>query len=127
MGVGCSEDAEAEGGAADEDDLADAVGVAAALDEGVDEPAADEHVGYGGEEPGDAGVEEGVHEIDVQGRGEITWQPGEQEIEDVVVRAEAEGEAEDFSLAEEIAKGGWFGIIVDDGFRGGDVFAFDGA
>ena len=40
MGVCCTEDAESTGGSADEDGLADATGVPAALDERVGDPAA---------------------------------------------------------------------------------------
>ena len=101
--MGGAEDAEAEGGAGDEDGFADATRVPAALDEVVRAPAGGE-IGDCGEEPGDAGVEEGVEQIDAERGGEIAGQPGEQEIEDVVVRAEAEGETEDFALAKEVAE-----------------------
>jgi hypothetical protein len=89
--VGGAEDSEAEGGTGDEDGAADVAGVPAAMDEGVDEEAAEEEVSDGGEEPGGGGVEEGVEEVDVKLRGEVAGEPGEEEVEDVVVGAEAEG------------------------------------
>ncbi len=106
MRVRAAEDAEAHGGAADENDGADAVGVPAAADEMIDQPAADGEIGCGGDEPGHAGVEERRGQVDVERAGEIDGQPGEQQIEDVVVRAEADGEADDLGLSQQIAESG---------------------
>lgn len=53
-----------------------------------------------------------MQQIDVEGDGEIAWEPGEQEVEDVVVGAEAEDHADDFGLPEEIAEGCLFRLLV---------------
>jgi hypothetical protein len=55
-----AENAETESCAADEGAFADTVGVPSAPYQCVDQPAADDEISYGGEEPGNAGVEEGV-------------------------------------------------------------------
>ncbi len=54
------------GGAADEDDFANQVGVPAILDEEIDQPPADHNVRNGGEDPGHARVKKRVQQIDVQ-------------------------------------------------------------
>ena len=45
-----------------------------------------------------------MEQVDVEGDGEIAWEPGEQEVEDVVVGAETEREAEDFALGEKLGE-----------------------
>src|SRR5277367_6378900 len=75
------------------------------MDERVGKPSAAE-VGRGSEEPRHPGVEEGVQQVDVQRGREVAGQPGEEEVEDVVVGAEAEREAEHLAAAEEIRERG---------------------
>jgi len=114
VSVGRTDDAEAKGCAADEDGFADAAGVVAAADEGIDQPPSDDEIGDGCEEPGEAGVQERVEQVYVEGDREIAWQPGQQEIEDVVVGAEPEDHAEDFALPEEITEGGLWCFFADE-------------
>jgi len=102
VGVRGAEYAEAESCPADQNNLADERGIAAAMDERVDEPAADYQISESGEEPGHAGVKNGVEQIYMQGRGKIAGEPGEQQIESVIVRSVAEHEALDFALAQEV-------------------------
>lgn len=119
MGSCRAEDAQAAGGTADEEGGADAAWVPTATDEGIGGEASGE-VAEGGNQPGDAGVEERVEEIDMEGGGEIAGEPGEEEVEDVVVGAEAEGETEDLLLADEVGEGGLWGFGMR-GFGGGGL------
>ena len=124
-----AENAEAEGCAADQNDLADERGVAAAMNERVDEPPADYEIGESGEEPGNAGIENGVQQVHMQGRGKIAGQPGEQQIESVIVGSVPEDEALDFALAQEVGDGtGFLNFGVAFGLRAAlaDEFAFGG-
>ena len=103
--VTCTKNPEAKRGAANENDLTDANRVFAALDEGVDEPPADAEIENGSDEPGDAGVERGMQQVDVVGGGEIAGQPGQQEIEAVVVSGEPEAKSPNAALAKEVGEG----------------------
>jgi hypothetical protein len=127
--VGGTENAETEGCPCDQNNLADERGVAAAMDERVDEPAANYEISESGEEPGHAGVENGVEQIYVQGRGKIAGHPGEQQIESVIVGRVAENEALDFALAQEVEeRAGLIDFGVAFGLRAAlaDEFAFGG-
>ena len=73
----------------------------AALDEEVHQPAADGQFAHGGDEPGHAGVEKRMQQVDVQREGEVAGQPGEQQIKDVVVGAKAQRQPEHFALAQQ--------------------------
>ena len=128
MGVGCSQDAEAECGSYNDDGFADTAGIVAAVDERVREESGGE-IREGGEEPRDSGVKEGMEKVDVQRRGEVTGQPHQQQVEDVVVGAEADSEAENFALAEKITEGcRGLNFLVGVGFDVfGDVEALVGA
>jgi hypothetical protein len=46
-----------------------------------------------------------VHHVDVQRIGEVAGQPGEQQIEDVVVRAKAQRQSEYLALAQQLPQG----------------------
>src|SRR5205085_1463706 len=69
------------------------------------EPAADGQVQHGCDEPGDARVNRGVQQVNVVRGREIAGKPGEEEIEAVIVRGEAERESPDAALAQEISEG----------------------
>ena len=67
MRVGCADDAEPKRRASHENDLANAVRVPSALNQCIDQSAANDEVGCGGDEPGNSRVEEGVQQVDVEG------------------------------------------------------------
>ena len=129
MGACSAENSETEGCAGDQNNLADERGVAAAMDERVNEPAADDEIGKSGEEPGHAGIKNGVEQIYMQGRGKVAGHPGKQQIESVIVGRVAEDEALDFALAQKVGeRTGLFNLGV--AFRLGaalaDELAFGG-
>src|SRR5580704_2837790 len=99
------------------------------MDKRVDEPAADYEISECGEEPGHAGIHNGVEQIYVQSRGKIAGHPGEQQIESVIVGRVAEDEAFDFALAQEVEKrAGLIDFCAAFGLRAAlaDEFAFGG-
>ena len=105
----CAVDAGAEGESADEDGLTHQPRSAAASNgaahQRVDHPSTDEEIGERRDEPRDAGIERGVQQIDVQAHGEIRREPGEHQIENIVVRGEADRGADDLALTQQIQQG----------------------
>ncbi len=102
--MGGAEDAESAGHAADENGAAHAACVPSALDEVVGEEAADAEIRDGRDQPGKAGVEERVEQVDVELDGKIAGQPCEQQIEDPVIGADAENHGDNFGLAKQSPK-----------------------
>src|ERR1700691_5968589 len=99
------------------------------MDKRVDEPATDDQIGESGEQPGHAGIHDGVEQIYAQGRGKIAGHPGEQQIESVIVGRVAGHEAFDVALAQEVdERAGLIDFGVAFGLRAAlaDEFAFGG-
>src|SRR5437899_8744585 len=111
MSICGSKDAQTTCGSTNQNGLSDGVRVPSALNQRVHEPAADGKVCHGRDEPWNAGVKEGVQQIDVQRGREIAGQPGEEQVEDVVVGAEPQDHPDDLALPEEITEGGLSGFI----------------
>ena len=76
---------QAETGSTNEHDLADTNGVPSALDQCVHKPAANQQVNKRGEQPGNAGEQDGVQQIHVKRAFEIGRQPGQEQVECVIV------------------------------------------
>src|SRR5665213_613829 len=97
--MGSANDTEAESCAADEHNLANAVRVPSTLYQRVHQPATDSQVRRRRDKPWHPGVKERVQQIDMQGERKVAWQPGQQEIKDVVIRAEAQRSSKHLPLS----------------------------
>src|SRR5260370_31435767 len=104
---------QAEGGSAEEHDLANANRIPAALNHRIDEPSAHSQVGERGESTWNAGVESGVQQINVERRGKIRRKPSQKKIESVIVRRETEAQTPDFTFLQQVSERGAFGGARD--------------
>ena len=101
---GGAEDGEAQHHPADEHRLAHDRLVVAASDHPVDQPAADDEIGDGGEKPRDRRVAGGLDDAHVHRRDKVAGQPGEEEIEGVAIGGEADGQPPYLAVLEQVAE-----------------------
>src|SRR6266849_8434858 len=67
-----------------------------------------------------------MQQVDVMRRGKIAWQPGQQKIETVVVRGEAQHESPNLALPKQVGEGralGGFGAVFRLRSAASDVLA----
>ncbi len=103
-----AENSQTERRSADEHGLTNAARAPTALYQGVNEPATHGKVGERGEKPGHTGKNRRMKQVHVEGRGKIRGQPGQEQIESVVVRRETQGQAAHFTLPEQVSEGSSF-------------------
>ena len=90
MSAGSAENSQAEDRSADEDNLTNTNSVPAALYQRIDEPPADDKIGERREQPRNTGIQRGMKQVDMMHGREIGRQPGQEQIEGVVIRREAQ-------------------------------------
>ena len=98
MSAGRAEDGQTESHAPDHHSLAHQVRIVTTLDESVHQPSSNQQVGESSKEPGNAGIKNGVQQVNMQGNRKIAGQPGQQKKESIVISAPPEGESVNFAL-----------------------------
>src|SRR5882762_3444122 len=102
--AGSAENSQAADRPADENNLTNTNRVPAALYQRIDEPPAYDKIGERREQPGNTGIQRRMKQVDMMHGGKIRRQPGQEEIESVVIRREAQSQAANFSLSKQIAE-----------------------
>src|SRR5580704_6268051 len=102
LGMRSAEDAESEAGPADENHLTNAHGVPAALDQCIDEPSTDDEIRESCEQPGHAGVSNGVQQIHIVDGKEIGRQPGQEQVESIIITGKSERQSTNPPLPKQI-------------------------
>ena len=72
------------------------------LHQSVDEPPSYDQIREGGKEPRYACIEKRMQKVDIQCTREITRQPRKQQVKDIVIRTEAERQANHFTLTQQV-------------------------
>src|SRR6266700_4123577 len=103
-----AENSQTERRSADEHGFTNAARAPTALYQSIHEPATNGKVSERGEEPGHSGKNLRKNQVNVDGGGNIRRQPGQEQIESVVVRRETQGQAAHFTLPKQVSEGSSF-------------------